>query len=77
MRSQVWKRWEKHSWQYLSFDGDDRIINLEEEDRMDHIFSKLHRNFDGVNGEPMEFEWNIFPGFDTLQLRGGVKDLQI
>ena len=25
-----------------------------------------YRNFDRVDGEPMEFEWNIFPGFKTL-----------
>ena len=23
---------------------------------------------DTIDGEPMEFEWNIFPGFTTLQL---------
>ena len=28
-----------------------------------------------VNGEPTEFEWNIFPGFTTLQLCGKVTDL--
>ena len=27
-----------------------------------------YRNFDRIDGEPMEFEWNIFPGFNTLQL---------
>ena len=27
--------------------------------------SQSYRNFDGINGEPTEFEWNIFPGFDT------------
>ena len=37
--------------------------------------SQSYRNFDGVDGEPTEFEWNIFPGFDTLQLCGKVKDL--
>ena len=37
--------------------------------------SPNYRNFDGINGEPTEFEWNIFPGFDTLQLCGEVKDL--
>ena len=37
--------------------------------------SQSNRNFDGINGEPTEFEWNIFPGFDTLQLYGKVKDL--
>ena len=30
---------------------------------------------DGIIGEPTEFEWNIFPGFTTLQLCGKVKDL--
>ena len=26
------------------------------------------RILDKIDGEPMEFEWNIFPGFTTLQL---------
>ena len=37
--------------------------------------SQSCRDFDGINGEPTEFEWNIFPGFDMLQLCGKVKDL--
>ena len=37
--------------------------------------SQSCRDFDGINGEPTEFEWNIFPGFDTLQLCDKVKDL--
>ena len=37
--------------------------------------SQSYRNFDGISGEPTEFEWNIFPGFDTLQLCDKVKDL--
>ena len=37
--------------------------------------SQSYRNFDGINGEPTEFEWNIFPGFDTLRLCDKVKDL--
>ena len=32
-------------------------------------------NFDRIDGEPMEFEWNIFPGFNTLQLSEEVKRL--
>ena len=28
----------------------------------------IYRNFDRIDGEPMEFEWNIFTGFTTLQL---------
>ena len=39
------------------------------------ITDKSYRDYDGINGEPTEFEWNIFPGFDTLQLYGKVKDL--
>ena len=30
---------------------------------------------DGINGESTEFEWNIFPGFTTLQLCGKINDL--
>ena len=33
---------------------------------------KSYRDDDGINGEPTEFEWNIFPGFTTLQLCGKV-----
>ena len=94
--------WEKHLWKYLSFIGDERVINLER--AKVHVFSdsvlclgKIHqhpnandswknriewittsqsyRDFDGISGEPTKFEWNIFPGFDTLQLYGKVKDL--
>ena len=30
--------------------------------------SPQHRTLDTLDGEPMEFEWNIFPGFTTLEL---------
>ena len=36
---------------------------------------KSYRDYDGIDGEPTEFEWNIFPGFTTLQLCGKVTDL--
>ena len=36
---------------------------------------KSYRDYDAVNGEPTEFEWNILPGFTTLQLCGKVTDL--
>ena len=39
------------------------------------ITDKNYRDYDGINGEPTEFEWNIFPGFTTLQLCGKVTDL--
>ena len=37
--------------------------------------SQSYRNFDRIDREPTEFEWNIFPGFDTLQLCDKVKSL--
>ena len=36
--------------------------------------SQSYRDFDGISGEPTEFEWNI-PGFDTLQFSEEVKSL--
>ena len=33
-----------------------------------------YRTFDTIDGEPMEFEWNIFPGFTTLQLCDNVHE---
>ena len=37
--------------------------------------SQSYRNFDRIDGELTEFEWTIFPGFDTLQLSDQVKSL--
>ena len=39
------------------------------------ITEKSYRDYDGINGEPTELEWNIFPGFTTLQLCGKINDL--
>ena len=39
------------------------------------VTDKSYRDYDGINGEQTEFEWNIFPGFTTLQLCGKVTDL--
>ena len=36
------------------------------------ITDESYRDCDEINGEPTEFEWNIFPGFTTLQLCGKV-----
>ena len=36
---------------------------------------RSYRDYDSINGEPTEFEWNIFPGFTTLQLCGKINDL--
>ena len=46
------------------------------EDRLGWFKSSLeYRNFDRIDGEPMDFEWNIFPGFNTLQRSEEVKSL--
>ena len=37
--------------------------------------SPEYRNFDRIDCELMEFEWNIFPGFNTLRLSQEVKQL--
>ena len=36
---------------------------------------KSYRDYDGINEESTQFEWNIFPGFTTLHLCGKVTDL--
>ena len=46
------------------------------EERMGWITSsQSYRNYEGIDGEPKEFEWDIFPRFDTLQLCEEVKSL--
>ena len=36
---------------------------------------KSYRDYDAINGESTEFEWNIFPGFTTVQLCDKINDL--
>ena len=36
---------------------------------------KSYRDYDVINGESTEFEWNIFTGFTTLQLCDKINDL--
>ena len=37
--------------------------------------SKIPRDYDAINGESTEFDWNIFPGFTTLQLCDKISNL--
>ena len=37
--------------------------------------SSKYRHFDRIDCEPVESEWNIFPGFNTLQFSEEVKSL--
>ena len=39
------------------------------------VTDKSYRDYDGINGEPTEFEWNIFPECTALQFCGKVTDL--
>ena len=36
---------------------------------------RSYRYYDAISGESTEFEWNIFPGFTTLQLCDKISDL--
>ena len=36
---------------------------------------RSYRDYDAINGESTEFEWNIFPGFTTLHLCDKISDL--
>ena len=36
---------------------------------------RSYRDYDAINGETTVFEWNIFPGFTTLQLCDKISDL--
>ena len=50
--------------------------NIAWEDRLTWFKSSSEdRALDRIDGEPMEFEWNIFPGFTTLQLCQKVQEL--
>ena len=61
----------------VCFDAEDHPESNEAwKKRIEGIMTeKSYRDYDGINGEPTEFEWNIFPGFTTLQLCGKVTDL--
>ena len=49
--------------------------NMAWEDRLTWFKSSSeYRALDKIDGEPMEFEWNIFPGFTTLQLCNKVQE---
>ena len=50
--------------------------NMTWEDRLTWFKSSQEfRALDRIDGEPAEFEWNIFPGFTTLQLSHKVQEL--
>ena len=53
-----------------------RISNQTVHGMTDWDGSQVHQKTILTNdGEPMDFEWNIFPGYNTLQLNEGDKSL--
>ena len=72
--------WEDSSWQQLSLIGNEEVVSLSHtkvypqsntvwENKLTWFKSSpQYRTLDTNDGEPMEFELNIFPGFTTLQL---------
>ena len=49
--------------------------NIAWEDRLTWFKSSpVYRALDRIDGEPMEFEWNIFPGFTLLQFFNKVQE---
>ena len=83
--------WEDYSWKYLSLIGDEQVISLQRtkvyvfsdsvlclgkiQENPKSNTSPEYRDLNRIDGEPMEFEWNIFSGFNTLQLSQEVKSL--
>ena len=72
--------WGTNSWTRLSLIDDEIVINLQR--TKVYVFwvagirsEKSYKDYDDINGESTEFEWNIFPGFTTLHLCGKVTDL--
>ena len=52
------------------------LQNPESKDSVDGwLKSSKYRNFDRIDGEPTDFDWNIFQGFNTLQLSDEIKCL--
>ena len=50
--------------------------NIAWEERLEWFKSSSeYRTLDRIDGEPMEFEWNIFTGFHTLQVCHKVQEL--
>ena len=83
--------WGKNPWTRLSIIDDEIVITLQRtevkilqhpesneawKNRVAGIRSeKSYRDYDAINGESTEFEWNIFLGFTTLQLCDKINDL--
>ena len=68
--------WKNSPWKQLSLVNDEEVISLSHAKTWFKSSSR-YSALDTIDGEPMEFEWNIFPGFTTLQLCHKVQELQL
>ena len=75
--------WEDSSWKYLSLVDDEEVISLSNtkvyvfsdsvlclgkmNENPQSNYASEDRALDTIDGEPLEFEWNICSGFTTLQ----------
>ena len=81
--------WKYSLWKHLSVVGGEKVFILshtkvfvfsdsgkmnQKPQLMWFKSSSEYRALDTIDGEPMEFEWNIFPGFNTLQLCNKVQE---
>ena len=63
---------------YLGTIHENPQSNIAWEERLEWFKSSLeYRTLDRIDGEPMELEWNIFQGFNTLQLSQEVQELML
>ena len=88
--STLFQEKKKHHNQKVGFEGTQKMgpywklrpatckVNMEVEIRIESMNKDNSHSlvrFSQIDGEPMEFEWNIFPGFTTLQLGHKVQEL--
>ena len=72
-------------WPFLNYLHDSNSIFWAQGIKSEGVFGRTvltwfksspeYRALDRIDGEPMEFEWNIFPGFTTLELCTKVQEL--
>ena len=53
----------------------DNTLKLGRTELQEYEPRESYRDFEDVSGETTEFEWNIFPGFTTLQICDRISDL--
>ena len=71
----LWVAHQLHNNNSLGKMSENALSNFVWEDKLTWFEdSSQYRTLDTIDGEPMEFEWNIYPGFTTLQLLYNVQE---